>query len=1040
MLFFVISAVGMFAQLPTATILGTVKDSSGAVVAGAPLTARNTETGQTRTTATAADGSYRLAALPVGSYEIRVEQAGFQREVRSGLTLTVGQEAVVNFTLQVGAVEQTVAVTAEAPLVNTTSGSLGGLVDEQKMADLPLNGRNYIQLSLLQPGVLEHRSKSATGNETQGTWYSSNGAPVRSNNYMLDGAIMQNFGGTNTGSMSGATLGVEGIREYRVITNSFSAEYGMTMGSQMVIVSKGGTNSLHGSVFEYLRNDNLDARNFFDRKTALTPGRLPEFKRNNFGASLGGPIVHDKLFVFGTFEGLRERLGVTTVSNTIPTSARQGAVAPVIQPLLALYPEPNLPNNQYTYPYSEPNRDDFGQVRVDNTLSDSDSWFVRYTATDGERLSTTNFPQFSIARSSRAQFTTLAEHHVFSPTLLNTFRFSYSRFARGVTSTTELIGPQYSFVPGQDMGPISISGITTLGPSNTAPIFQRQNIFSWSDDLFYTRGQHAFKFGTLINRYQQFVTNGSGSKGGITFANLTTFLQGIPSQIDARTPGSIADRTYHYTTMGFYIQDDWRVRSNFTLNLGLRYEFNTQPIEARGLGANLIDTQLDANTTLGLPFVNPSKRNLSPRFGFAWDVLGDGKTALRGGFGLLYDVGNLGNTLSGTANAMPPFSRRSTLANPGSLVLPLTFPDSAAGKTLETVDYFMQQPHLLQYNFAVERQLPFEMALTLAYAGSRGLNLIRLAEGNPILPLGVRQGGVCVTRPAGQTVDLNGPTCWLASPNNPRINPNWASIELKHAAGNSWYNGLQFSLLKRLSRALQFQSSYTWSKVIDENQGQLGVENTGTTSQPVDPFHRTSDRGPAAFDATHNWRFNAIYRLPTVVSSGGAAGKLLNGWWTSGILSLATGYPFSPSLQTNRSRSGVAAGASNIDRPDVVLGRNNGNIILGGPDKYFDPNAFTIPAAGFLGTAARNMLRTPGYANLDFSLAKDTALRFLGERGKLEFRAEVFNIFNRANFDVPSRTVFAARADVEVPVANAGVITRTATTSRQIQFALKVLF
>jgi hypothetical protein len=373
------------AQLPTALVLGVVKDSSGAVVPDVALTARNVETGQTRTTITAPDGSYRFAALPVGRYELRAEHQGFRSEMRRGLTLSVGLEAVVHFTLELGALEQTVAVTAEAPLVNTTSGSLGGLVDEQKVAELPLNGRNYIQLSLLQPGIMEHRSKSQTGNESMGTWYSSNGAPVRSNSFLLDGAPLQSYGGASPASMSGSTLGVEGIREYRVITNSFSAEYGMTMGSQMTIVSKGGTNAFHGSLFEYLRNDNLDARNFFDRKTALTPGRLPEFKRNNFGASFGGPIRRDKFFVFGTYEGLRQRLGLTTVSNTIPTAARLGQVEPVIRPLLALFPEPNLPNNQLTFPSSEKNRDEYGQVRADHNLSDSDSWFLRYTVTDGER-------------------------------------------------------------------------------------------------------------------------------------------------------------------------------------------------------------------------------------------------------------------------------------------------------------------------------------------------------------------------------------------------------------------------------------------------------------------------------------------------------------------------------------------------------------------------------------------------------------------------------------------------------------------------------
>ncbi|OFW37766.1 MAG: hypothetical protein A3J28_01855 [Acidobacteria bacterium RIFCSPLOWO2_12_FULL_60_22] len=542
--------------------------------------------------------------------------------------------------------------------------------------------------------------------------------------------------------------------------------------------------------------------------------------------------------------------------------------------------------------------------------------------------------------------------------------------------------------------------------------------------MFYTRGRHSLKFGGLINRFQQFTNNGTNSRGAITFANINSFLLGQPASFRAVTPGSNLTRTYHYTTLGFYGQDDWRVSSGLTLNLGLRYEFLTQPQEVQGFSAALRDIQHDANTTLGPAFENPSLRNLSPRLGFAWDVRGDGKTALRGGFGLLYDIGNLGNALSAGAGATPPFAALSTvsLTTPTPLVLPLTFPDSAAGKALRTVDYLLQQPHMLQYNLTVDRQLPLNMAVALAYAGSRGLNLIQTKEGNPTVP----------------QVLANGSQFWPA--NAPRTNPNWTSIELKTGAGNSWYNSLQLGLSKRLGKGLQFQSSYTWSKVLDETQGQLGVDNNASSTFGSDPTHRSADKGPASFDAAHNWRFNAIYRLPEFSSAGRVTGKLLNGWWISGILSLQTGYPFTPALQTNRSRSGVNGGGAGIDRPDLVPGRSNDNIILGGADRYYDPRAFTVPALGFLGNLGRNTLRGPGFANLDFSLVKDTSLRFLGESGKLEFRAEFFNILNRVNFDMPSRTVFAARADLESPLSDAGRITNTSGSSRQIQLALKMLF
>src|SRR5437867_3370294 len=325
-------------QLPTSTIHGTNKYTTDAIIPGAAITAKNLETGLTRTTVSAEDGSYRLSALPVGAYEVRVELPGFRTEVRSGLALTVSQEAVVNFALQPGAVDQTVVVTEDAPLVNTTSGALGGLVDERKVAELPLNGRNFIDLTLLTPGITQHRNLAVAAS-TVGLWFSSNGAPLRSNNYLLDGALMTNLTQGTSAAQDGSTLGIEGIREYRVITNSFSAEYGMTMGSQVVMVTKGGTNTLHGSLFEYFRNSALDARNFFDYKTAASNRRLPAFTRNQFGGSVGGPIKKDKTFFFAVYEGLRQRLGVTTVSivpgaachvtanNTCITGG--GTVAPV---------------------------------------------------------------------------------------------------------------------------------------------------------------------------------------------------------------------------------------------------------------------------------------------------------------------------------------------------------------------------------------------------------------------------------------------------------------------------------------------------------------------------------------------------------------------------------------------------------------------------------------------------------------------------------------------------------------------------------------
>ena len=1060
--FLLITAVwAAHGQLPTATILGVVKDTSGAIVPEATLTARNVSTGQTRSTTSGADGAYRFAALPVGNYEIRVEHSGFRGTVRSGLSLAVAEEAVVNFTLEVGSIEQTVEVTAQAPLVNTTSGSLGSLVNEQKVSDLPLNGRNYIDLTLLQPGVQLHVNRGLAIPEV-GSWIIVNGAPPRSNSYLLDGASMVTTFGATSGSASNSTLGIEGIREYRVITNSFSAEYGMTMGSQMVIASKGGTNSFHGSAFEYLRNSALDARNFFDYKTATNPSRLPPFKRNQFGGAFGGPIVKDKTFFYGVYEGLRERLGTTRVSKTIPVAARQdgGAggvaqIAAVIKPLLPLFPVPNLPGDFFTFPFNQATNESYGQMRVDQNFSAKDSTFVRYTIDDTTRAQPLNWPQFADQVATRAQFVTWAENHVFSPTLLNTARFSFSRTHLIYDSPSGIIGPQFSFLPGKELGNINIVGLTPFGPDQTSPSVHTQNIFAYSDDLFFTRGRHSLKFGALINHYQQYVLTGTFSRGSVSFPALSTFLLGQPSSYQAATPGSILDRLFHYNSLGFYGQDDVRVSARLTVNIGLRYEIITVPVEVNGHGSAIRDIQHDAFFTLGPPFRNPSLLNLSPRFGFAWDVKGDGKTAVRGGFAELYDVGNWGGAFIVGANASPPFSSSSTVQAPPApqppilLTLPLFFPASAVGKSPRPSDYNISQPHMLQYNLTLERQFPADVALSVSYAGSRGFNLMQVQEGNPVVPQ-----------------MINGAPFWSGT--GPRTNPNWGSTEFHSAGGASWYNALEVSLTKRLTKGLQFQGSYTWSKLMDDTQGEVEGENNSSSTFGMYPQNIFLDWAPSTFDLTHNFRFNAIYHLPSPAFSSGLVRNLLGGWWTSGVLSAQTGYPFSAVLGSNRSRSGVKAGGSLVDRPDLIVGRSNKNITsgtssgcivagqgvaagtkLGTPNLYFDPCAFTIPAAGFLGTAGRDILRGPGLVNLDFSLVKDTAMKFLGESGKLEFRAEFFNLLNRANFITPgigqtnangAGVVYSARANQEAPLSTAGVLTSTATPSRQIQFALKLIF
>jgi hypothetical protein len=1107
---FVVSSTS-FAQLPTATILGTVKDASGAVVPTANVTARNVDTGQSRTVPTEGDGSYRFSAMPIGNYEIRVEHEGFQSEVRSGLELTVGLEAVVNMTLQVGSATQTVSVTGEAPLINTTSGSLGGLVDEQKIADLPLNGRNYVDLMLLQPGISAETNKILTGGEV-GTWFSSNGAPVRSNNFLLDGAILTNLFGATASSASGSTLGLDGIQEWRTVTNSFSAEYGMTMGSQMLIASKGGTNVFHGAAFEYLRNDYLDAANFFYVKNAANGfRRIPPYKRNNFGGSFGGPIKKDKTFFYAVYEGLRERLGVTTLDTTLPAACFQlvnpntanttlsnptgcgGAntkmttstiIPQVIQPLLAVYPQPNvtIPNStgNFTFPFTQPTNESYGQIRVDQNISSADSFFTRFTIDNSLQTQTAGYPQFTTVVQSRSQFLTLSENNIFSPTLLNTARFSFSRTDIPQTDPSSgLIGPQYSFEPGLEIGTMSITGTTSIGPAGTAPQFVKQNIFTLSDDVFKTLGKHALKFGVLVNHYQDEMLRESGAKGTISFGSIDFFMQSEPtSWLTGLNPPpvSVLGRTYHFNTLGFYAQDDWRLRPNFTLNLGLRYEFSTTYNEENGYGASFRNVATDLTGTIGPPFQNPSLHNFSPRLGFAWDVFGDGKTSVKGGFGLLYDIATLGFTLFQT-NLTPPWgtasSHNNTITNniPAQVLnlVPMQFVAADLGKTLNGTQWNLKQPQMLQYNLALERQLPWNLALSVAYGGSRGTHIMSTVEGNPTIPTSIVSGQpvwdpyIC----AGNVSPSNTTGC-TPNPNFGRTNMSgfgWQSYQMTGSLGDSWYNSLQVNVTRRLSKGLEVQGAYTWSKSLDDGQGQAGAESTSSNIYPAYSQNLRQNKGLSVYDNTNNFRLNAIYQFSDFHGKQGVLGSALSGWGVRAILTDQSPYPFTPVLGNDRSddgASGSVGSVAGIDTPSWAPGRNPNNAIhgvstangvnpcptagkpLGTPNLFYDPCAFILQAPGTLGNVTRDVIRMPGFNNLDFSIIKDTPLKFR-EGAALQFRAEFFNILNHPNFGVPNRTVYTGNPNTdslgtEAPSGTAGQITLTNNPARELQLALRFIF
>ncbi|HJZ70268.1 MAG TPA: TonB-dependent receptor, partial [Vicinamibacterales bacterium] len=657
-----LSASAAAAQITSATISGTIKDETGGVLPGADVVLKNVETGFTRSAVTDSNGYFTVPGLAPGRYEARATLQGFTAAVQTGIVLEVAQQAGLTFTLKIGVTSETVTVSGESPLVDLRTSALSAVVDGKKIEELPLNGRNYIMLATLQPGVVQFTEKQTTSPTQRGVSLNINGMGGRSNSFLIDGANMRGYAGMATVTAADSTLGVETIQEFRVVTNAFSADYGRAMGGVINIATKSGTNALRGSGFEFFRNSRMDARNFFD------VGDTPPFTRHQYGATAGGPVRQNRIFFFVGFERLQEDLGQTIITAVPTLAARAGTVNPLVTPYLDLYPLPNGRDlgpgiGQYTYDFTRPTRETFLQGRADVVLTDKDFILVRDTY-DGSRqvspistgsIASTGFPQFFTNSTSGNHFVTTEAKRTFTQNLLNTARFSasvltYEQQAANTLANGLAFTPDAPF-----MGTILIGGLSQLGNYAAEPSTQNIDYWTWSDDLAYTKGKHQLKTGVLIEHALADKLTTVNSRGTYTFANMAQFLAGVPSRFQGNAPGPEFRRQRPTTLFGFYAQDDYRVTPSLTLNLGARYEFFTIPSDRNGLDAYLPDVRSSATTVLGGPFANPSLRNIAPRVGFAWDVSGDGRTAVRGGSGLYYDTDGPYNSSLGIAIQTPPF-------------------------------------------------------------------------------------------------------------------------------------------------------------------------------------------------------------------------------------------------------------------------------------------------------------------------------------------------------------------------------------------------
>lgn len=1027
----------------TGTITGKVSDASGAVLAGAKVTARHVETGMTRSGVSGADGRFVLAGLPVGDYEVRAQFEGFRPLVRSGVTLAVNEIVLLDYVLQVGTLDQEIVVTGQTTPINVYTHELSYLVADRAIRELPLNGRNYTDLALLQPGVVAFPHRDGGSVVAHGLGTSINGQDPRSNVYLLDGTPQNDFTNGPAGSAAGTALGVETIREFRVEANSYGAEFGRNSGGQINALTKSGTNELSGTLYWFHRNDNFDARNFFD------PAQKPEFKRNQFGVSGGGPLATDRTFFFLGYESLRERMG-RTVSTIVPDdNARLGVLAAAtqpcatstlvinsaVQPYLLEFPVANgstLLNSAgcpsglaaFNFNFKQILDQDFGQLRIDHNFGANLQFFSRYTYDGAEQELPTEFPQFPRSFISRNQFFTAEMRWVQSAALLHTFRFGFSRTRVGQDVEANTSQPLLPFVPGREqVGSIDIGGIPRFGTQSSVNVQLTQNVFGFEYGGIASKGRHLIKFGGLVERYQDNLFNPTFSLGIFTFASLRSFLLNQPQRFIGLTPNGELDRYWRFTLSGFYLQDSWRVIPRLTLNAGLRYEFATLPEEIYGRDSALIRLS-DPKETVGPLYQNPTHKNLSPRIGLAWDVFGNGKTSVRSGYGWYFNTNNQQNLIVTITN--PPFTPRVVTANP-------TFPQpnfAVLGvPSIRPVQWDLKNPNLHVWNLHVQQEVWRGLVLTVGYAGTRGVHLLRSADVN--IPAPVQQP--------------DGTFFWAAG--RPRPNAGFTTIELKSSDGNSWYNALIIEVRKRWSGGVQFQSSYTFSRNIDTTQASTFFSDAtnGTTSAFPDFPGLEYNKGLADFHAKHNWVMNVVWPVPFGRNLEGATRTLLHGWELAAITNVRSGSPLTVFVQSNRSRSlwspSLGPGIG-FDRPNIAPGFDHESAILGRPDQYFNPAAFQLQPVGALGNLGRGALIGPNLRTVDLALVKNTPFSAWGKERTVQFRAEAFNLLNRANFGTPALTAFVgAAANATEPVLSSfGRIRSTVTSSRQIQLGLRILW
>ncbi len=1062
----------------SAALSGTVSDQSGARVSGASIVAENEDTGAIRTTLTDSAGRYQLSALPLGHYELRVDRTGFAEEIRTGINLVVGEDAGVNLVLRLGTSSQQVSVSGDAPIVSVAAADISGLVGEREVKDLPLNGRSFDELLTLSPGVVNFTAEKTGGigvsNSTVGNNFAVSGNRPQQNLYLLNGVEFTGAAENNMqpGGTSGQLLGVDAVREFNVLRDSYSAEYGKHPGAQVLIVTQSGTNQLHGSAYEFLRNNDLDARNFFDGASA------PGFQRNQFGGALGGPIKADKTFLFGNYEELRQHLHQTGLDLVPDTNARNGylpckLVSPTprpcqasglafvgVSPLINAWPVPTSGAPDFggvSEAFNNPLqtiRDDFGTVRLDHIIGAKDTLNAAYTVDDSADFTPTSTNAYSTdVESLREQVGSIEETHVFSPTLLNTARVGYSRASYFFTGEPTPGTPAASlpgFLTGHPLGALVVGGsaasnptaqISLAGSNNGSDLRVARNIYTYEDRAALTKGRHQLSFGAWFQQFQSNETLALSQYGQATFTSLQTFLQGTASSL--LYDPSPTEMNWRSLFGALYFEDVIRLNQKLTLSLGFREEYTTGWNEAHNRASNytysngVISTQPMVGSSV---FTHNNGTVLpEPRVGLAWSPLSD-KTVVRAGFGIYND---LQDALGYRTDQNAPYNPTYSLPNAAVSRLPLspTAPVPATARLVPGgVQPDLQTPTLVSWSLRIQQQLTPNTALTIGYVGSHGYHELIGIDANEPFPV-ICPAAPCPARypsnfPAG-LANTPTPAGTYYVPTAIRANPALANTWTYFSEGDSSYNALQVDVNHRFSNGFFLRGAYTWSKTIDDGDSLNATTSGGEPALASNPFNLRADRGLANFDVRNVAVISAVYGLPFghgkqfLGNANAVVNALASGWTVNSVVTIQSGFPFTPQLSYNPSNNGDTR---NPVRP-FVNPSFSGPMILGNVNQWFNPGAFLAPpnGSGFYGNLGRDTLIGPGLGTWDFSALKDIPVR---ERLNLQFRAELFNLLNRANFNTPNAVVFTPTG----VSPTAGLITSTSTTSRQIQFGLKLLW